>query len=124
MIDLKTRQFAEEDAGKMNFYLNAVDDLMCHPDDRPSVGLVLCREKKGSKRMVLEYALRGLEKPIGISSYQLTRDLPDDLKPSFPTVEEIEKEIAGKGVADNDSDVTMMVKELCVKYRTKRDAVR
>lgn len=62
VIDLKTRPFAAEDAGKMNFYLNAVDDLLRHPDDQPSIGLVLCREKEGSNKMLLEYALRGLEK--------------------------------------------------------------
>ena len=61
VIDLKTRPFAAEDAGKMNFYLNAVDDLMRHPDDQPSLGLVLCRAKEGSNKMLLEYALRGLE---------------------------------------------------------------
>jgi predicted nuclease of restriction endonuclease-like (RecB) superfamily len=121
VIDLKTRPFAVEDAGKMNFYLNAVDDLMCHPDDRPSVGLVLCREKKGSRRMTLEYALRGLEKPIGISGYQLTRDLPSDLKSSFPSVEDIENEIAGKVDADDHSDIGIMVKVLVSKYPTKRD---
>ena len=122
VIDLKTRPFAVEDAGKMNFYLNAVDDLLRHPDDQPSVGLVLFREKKGSRRMMLEYALKGLEKPIGVSSYQLTRALPDDLKPGFPSVEEIESGIAGKVDGDDDGDVGMMVKELCAKYRTKRDA--
>lgn len=89
-MDLKTRPFAAEDAGKMNFYLNAVDDLLRHPDDQPSVGLVLCREKRGSNRMLLEYALRGIKKPIGVSEYQLTRALAEDLRPSLPTVEEIE----------------------------------
>jgi hypothetical protein len=71
--------------------------------------------------MTLEYALRGLEKPIGISGYQLTRDLPGDLKSSFPSVEDIENEIAGKVDADDQSDMGMMVKELVSKYRTKRD---
>ncbi len=104
VIDLKTRPFVAEDAGKMNFYLNAVDDLLRHPDDHPSLGLVLCREKEGSNRMVLEYALRGLKKPIGVSEYQLTRALPDDLKPSLPTVEEIEREIGEGGILEDDGE--------------------
>ena len=116
VIDLKTRPFAAEDAGKMNFYLNAVDDLLRHPDDQPSVGLVLCREKEGSNRMLLEYALRGLKKPIGVSEYQLTRALPDDLKPSLPTVEEIEREIATTIVEDQDGDVGKIVREMRATY--------
>lgn len=116
VIDLKTRPFAAEDAGKMNFYLNAVDDLLRHPDDQPSVGLVLCREKENSNRMLLEYALRGLKKPIGVSEYQLTRALPDDLKPSLPTVEEIEREIADTIIEDDDSTTGNLVREMCAKY--------
>lgn len=119
VIDLKTRPFAAEDAGKMNFYLNAVDDILRHPDDQPSVGLVLCREKEGSNRMLLEYALRGLKKPIGVSEYQLTRALPDDLKPSLPTVEEIEREIAGAMVEDQDGETGRLVRELREKYGKK-----
>ena len=116
VIDLKTRPFAAEDAGKMNFYLNAVDDLLRHPDDQPSVGLVLCREKEGSNRMLLEYAIRGLEKPIGVSEYQLTRALPDDLKPSLPTVEEIEREIATAVVEDQNGEVGRIVREMQATY--------
>ena len=118
VIDLKTRPFAAEDAGKMNFYLNAVDDLMRHPDDRSSIGLVLCREKEGSNKMLLEYALRGLEKPVGVSAYQLTRALPDDLKPSLPTVEELESELAEKVDAGDDGETGIMVREWAEIYRT------
>jgi predicted nuclease of restriction endonuclease-like (RecB) superfamily len=118
VIDLKTRPFAAEDAGKMNFYLNVVDDLFRHPDDQPSIGLVLCREKEGSNKMLLEYALRGLEKPVGVSAYQLTRALPDNLKPSLPTVEEIEIEIAEKVEEDNDAEAGMIIREWAEKYRT------
>ena len=118
VIDLKTRPFAAEDAGKMNFYLSAVDDLLRHPDDQPSVGLVLCREKEGSNRMLLEYALRGMEKPIGVSAYQLTRALPDNLKPSLPTIEEIEREIADAVSEENDSPTGRLVREMRAKYGT------
>lgn len=119
VIDLKTRPFAAEDAGKMNFYLNAVDDLFRHSDDQPSIGLVLCREKEGSNKMLLEYALRGLEKPVGVSAYQLTRALPDNLKPSLPTVEEIEIEIAEKVEEDKDGATGMIIREWAEKYKTK-----
>ncbi len=93
VIDLKARAFIPEDAGKMNFYLSAADDLLRHPQDQPSIGLLLCREKPG-RRLVLEYALRDMRKPIGVSHYQLTRALPANLKASLPSVEEIEAELA------------------------------
>jgi predicted nuclease of restriction endonuclease-like (RecB) superfamily len=121
VIDLKTRPFAAEDAGKMNFYLNAVDDLLRHSDDQPSLGLVLCREKKGSNKMLLEYALRGLDKPVGVSAYQLTRALPDDLKPALPTVEQIESELAEKVDIDDAGETGMMVREWAEQYKMRSD---
>ena len=119
VIDLKTRPFVAEDAGKMNFYLNAVDDQLRHPDDQPSLGLVLCRKKKGSNKMLLEYAVRGLDKPIGISAYELTRTLPDDLKPTLPSVEEIESELAEKIDPTDSSETGMMVREWAEEYKTR-----
>jgi predicted nuclease of restriction endonuclease-like (RecB) superfamily len=89
VIDLKMRSFEPELAGKMNFYLSAVNDLLRHPDDQPSIGLVLC---KTNDRIVAEYALRDVNKPIGISEYRLA-DLPDRLKGSLPTIEELEREL-------------------------------
>jgi predicted nuclease of restriction endonuclease-like (RecB) superfamily len=65
IIDLKTTRFKPEYAGKMNFYLSAVDDLLRHPDDKPSIGIVLCKAKN---EVVVEYALRDLAKPVGVSS--------------------------------------------------------
>jgi len=70
--------------------------------------------------MLLEYALRGLKKPIGVSEYQLTRALPDHLKPSLPTVEEIEREIAGAVVEDQDGETRRLIRELKEKYRAGR----
>jgi predicted nuclease of restriction endonuclease-like (RecB) superfamily len=93
VIDLKARAFQPEDAGKMNFYLSAADDQLRHPQDKPSIGLLLCREKPG-RRLVLEYALRDMRKPIGVSQYQLTRALPNHLKSSLPSIEAIEAELA------------------------------
>src|ERR1700731_5053835 len=74
VIDLKIEEFRPEFAGKMNFYLSAVDDLLRHVDDAPSIGLILCKEKN---RIVVEYALRNLSKPIGVSAYRIMESLPE-----------------------------------------------
>lgn len=92
VIELKTGEFKPEYAGKMNFYLSAVDDLLRHPDDRPSIGIILCKSKN---KVIVEYALRDTTKPIGVSSYRLTRALPEELKSSLPSVEELERELGG-----------------------------
>ncbi len=93
VIDLKMRKFTPEDAGKMNFYLSAVDTQMRHHDDAASIGLVLCRERD---RITAEYALRDMGKPIGVAEWQtrLVDSLPDDLKGKLPSVDEIEDELA------------------------------
>lgn len=91
VIDLKRGSFKPEYAGKMNFYCNIVDDHLRQPGDAPTIGLILCQE---SDRVLAEYALRGIEKPIGVSSYELTRELPNDLKSSLPSIEEIEQALA------------------------------
>lgn len=90
VIELKKGKFKPEYAGKMNFYLNVVDEKLKAKIDSPSIGLILCQDKN---QIVAEYALRGVERPIGISEYELTRSLPRDLKSSLPTVEEIESEL-------------------------------
>jgi hypothetical protein len=74
----------------MNFYLSAVDAQLRHPDDQPSIGLILCKERN---RVVVEYALRGVEKPIGISEYRLSERLPEQLRGSLPSAEELEREL-------------------------------
>ena len=92
VIDLKMKAFEPEFAGKMNFYLSAVDDQLLHAEDRPSIGLLLCRERD---RVTVEYALRDLKKPIGVAQWQakLVESLPRNLKGSLPTVAEIEAEL-------------------------------
>ena len=92
-IDLKTGEFKPEQAGKMNFYLSALDDLVKSPDDNPSVGLILCRDEN---RTIAEYALRDMSKPIGVSEYHLCTDLPLDLKNALPDPEEIRSRIEMK----------------------------
>jgi predicted nuclease of restriction endonuclease-like (RecB) superfamily len=91
VIDLKKGDFKPEYAGKMSFYCSAIDDLLKHPTDQPTIGLILCENKK---KVIAEYTLRDTNKPIGISEYDLTRALPDNLKPSLPSIEDIENELS------------------------------
>lgn len=93
VVELKASDFDPRDAGQMSFYLSAVDDLLRHPEDRPTIGMILCKTKD---RIVVEYALRDNYKPIGVASYEtkIMESLPDNLKGSLPTVEEIEAEFA------------------------------
>jgi predicted nuclease of restriction endonuclease-like (RecB) superfamily len=99
VIDLKVGPFKAEYAGKMNFYLNAVDDQLRHAEDQPSIGLILCQDKT---RVVAEYALRGLRKAIGVSEYQLTRALPKKLQSALPSIEQIEAELSSPTNAKAD----------------------
>ncbi len=90
VIDLKMEPFKPEFAGKMNFYLAAVDAQLRHPSDNPSIGIILCKTRK---RLIAEYALRNTQTPIGVSEYKLTRAIPAELKSSLPTIKELEKEL-------------------------------
>src|SRR3954447_15725763 len=94
VVDLKTTAFKPEYAGKMNFYLSAIDDLLRHPDDKPSIGIILCKAKN---KVVAEYALRDLTKPVGISSYvtKLVESLPAKFRGSLPSTQELEAELEG-----------------------------
>ena len=87
VIEIKNGPFKPEYAGKLNFYLTALDEEVKAPEDNPSIGLILCRDRNS---LVAEYALRDLNKPIGISRYELSPTLPEELKNSLPTVEEVE----------------------------------
>ena len=91
VVELKSTDFKPEYAGKLNFYLSAVDDLLRMPGDKPTIGLLLCKTKNN---IVAEYALRDINKPIGVAGYEtkLVESLPKELKSSLPTVEEIEAE--------------------------------
>lgn len=90
VVELKAGGFKPEYLGKLNFYLSAVDDLLREKGDGPSIGLILCR---GKNETVVEYALRDLSKPIGVSNYELLKALPENLRGSLPTIEEIEAEL-------------------------------
>ena len=89
-IDLKIGKFIPEYAGKMNFYLNLLDDKVKLPDENPSIGLILCKEKDN---IVVEYALRNITKPMGVAKYYLTRELPADLVNQLPAPEVIETKL-------------------------------
>ncbi|MDR3281260.1 MAG: PDDEXK nuclease domain-containing protein [Synergistaceae bacterium] len=88
VIELKKGAFKPEYAGKLNFYCSVVDDLLRHETDNATIGLILCQTKD---KVLAEYALRDIRKPIGVSEYELTRALPDDLKSSLPSIEDIEQ---------------------------------
>ncbi|MEZ4772560.1 MAG: PDDEXK nuclease domain-containing protein [Bacteroidia bacterium] len=90
VIDLKKGDFKPEYAGKMNFYCSAVDDLLRHPSDNSTIGLILCQN---NNKIFAEYALKDINKPIGISEYELTRILPAAIQSSLPSIEELEKEL-------------------------------
>jgi predicted nuclease of restriction endonuclease-like (RecB) superfamily len=92
VVELKAVPFKPEFVGQINMYLSAVDDLLRHPEDKPTIGLLLVKEKK---KLMVEYALRGIQKPIGVAHWEtkLVESLPADLKGALPTVEELEKEL-------------------------------
>jgi predicted nuclease of restriction endonuclease-like (RecB) superfamily len=96
VIELKSVSFDPAFIGQLNFYLSAVDDHMRHPDDKPTIGLILCRSKD---QVVVEYALRELRSPIGVAEWEtkIVANLPDELKGSLPTIEELEASLAPAG---------------------------
>ena len=93
VIELKACDFEPGFIGQLNMYQNVVDDILRHPDDKPTIGLLLV---KGKNKTVVEYSLAGYQNPIGVAEWknQIARALPEDLKSSLPTVEEIEKELS------------------------------
>ncbi len=90
VIELKTGEFKPEYAGQLNFYLSAVDGILKKEQDNPSVGLLLCKSKND---LVAEYSLKDMSKPIGVSAYQVTSKLPEELEKQLPSVEDIQKRI-------------------------------
>ena len=90
VVELKTTPFKPEYAGQLNFYLSAIDAQVKAPEDQPTIGLLLCKEKN---RLVAEYALRGVAKPMGVAEYQLMREVPPSLETGLPTIDQIEAEL-------------------------------
>jgi hypothetical protein len=101
VIELKRGDFKPEYAGKLNFYCNVIDDTLRHPQDAPTIGLMLCQ---GKDNVLAEYALRGIDKPIGIASYELTRALPATLESVLPSIEMLEAELSAAAPTTPDTD--------------------
>ena len=91
VIELKTGEFKPDYAGQPNFYLSAVDGILTSEHDNPTIGLLLCKSKNN---LVAEYALKDMSKPIGVSEYKVTSDLPENLSKQLPSIEDIQKHIA------------------------------
>jgi predicted nuclease of restriction endonuclease-like (RecB) superfamily len=94
VIELKAKAFKPEHIGKLNFYLSAVDGMLRHKYDNPTIGMVLCKDKGGKVKG--EYALKDINKPIGLAEYKIVESIPEELKTELPSIEELEKELSGK----------------------------
>jgi hypothetical protein len=103
----------------MNFYLAVVDDKLRHTADAPSIGLILCQDRN---HIVAEYALRGVNKPIGISEYELTRALPTNLRSVLPTVEEIEAELGDAETKESAVQETKLI--AATNRKAKKASIR
>jgi predicted nuclease of restriction endonuclease-like (RecB) superfamily len=101
VVDLKIEDFQPEFSGKMSFYVSAVDDLLRHPDDQPTIGMILCKTKN---QTIVEYARREMNKPIGVSTYQLRDALPEQLQGSLPTIEQLEAELEALSIEVEDEE--------------------
>ena len=99
VIELKADKFKPEHLGQLSFYLTAVDMQVKSEHDNPTIGLLLCKSKN---KVVAEYALRGKEQPIGVAEYQLIESLPQELQTSLPSIEQLERELAGDGTLTED----------------------
>jgi hypothetical protein len=95
VVELKAVKFKPEFAGKLNFYVSAVDGILKAELDNPTIGILICKSKN---KTVVEYALKDIHKPIGVSEYTITQNLPEEFKSSLPSIEEIEAELEGGDV--------------------------
>ena len=91
MVELKATTFRPEYAGQLNFYINVVDDKLRGEHDNKTIGLLLC---KGKDEIMAQYALSGYNQPIGVSDYQLSKAIPENLKSALPSIEEVEEELS------------------------------
>lgn len=116
VIDLKTGSFKPEYAGKLNFYCNVINDQLRHAHDQPTIGLILCQTKDN---LLAEYALAGIDKPIGVSSYELTRALPASLQSALPTVEQLEAELSAPAAVKDKPSRQRAAKKTPAKRKPK-----
>ena len=91
IVELKATEFKPEYAGKLNFYLNVINAQVKHPQDQPSIGILLC---KTPNKVMVEYALQHISNPLGVAEYQIMNAIPDSLKGELPSIEELEQELA------------------------------
>lgn len=113
VVELKVTEFEPEFAGKLNFYLNAVDAQLRQPDDNPSIGILLC---KTPNKVVVEYSLRTISAPLGVAEYQLLHTVPEDLKGELPTIEALEQEL--------EKEIQVSEKPLNQKLRKLKDLLK
>lgn len=100
VIELKAGKFKPEFAGKLNFYLSAIDSQIKKSEDNPTIGILLCKKKD---KIEAEYALRDINKPMGISEYRLTDAIPENIKTNLPSIEELEEELSAKAEKKGDN---------------------
>jgi RecB family endonuclease NucS len=93
VVELKSGRFKPENAGKLNFYLSAIDSQLKKSDDNQTIGILLCKKKD---KIEAEYALRDIKKPMGISEYKLSEAIPENLKTKLPFIEELEHDLEEK----------------------------
>lgn len=117
VVELKIEDFKPEFAGKMNFYLSAVDDQLRHPDDEPSIGIILC---KGHNAVIVEYALRDTSKPMGVAHYRLSPALPARLKRDLPTADELAREFPLLSVVKLRIEIERTLRELAKSYGLRK----
>jgi predicted nuclease of restriction endonuclease-like (RecB) superfamily len=91
VVELKSGSFKPEYVGKLNFYLSAIDDILKHKDDNPSIGILLCKDR--GEKIKAEYSLRDIQKPIGLAEYKIIENLPKEIKTLLPSIEELETEL-------------------------------
>jgi predicted nuclease of restriction endonuclease-like (RecB) superfamily len=113
VIELKVEGFKPEFAGKMNFYLSAVDDRLRHPDDRPSIGIILCGSRND---IVVEYALRDSSKPMGVAQYRLSAALPSCLQRDLPVPEDLEEQLQSIATIDLRDEVEYSLRDAAAAY--------
>jgi predicted nuclease of restriction endonuclease-like (RecB) superfamily len=121
VIELKIEEFKPEFAGKMNFYLSAVDDLLRHPDDAPTIGIILCQ---GRNDVIVEYALRDAAKPMGVAGYRLSPQLPSGLQAELPTQAEFTREFPLLSLVRLRMEIELAVRDRLAAEGLDPDAAR
>lgn len=119
VIELKIEDFKPEFAGKMNFYLSAVDDQLRHDQDQPTIGIILC---KGRNEVIVEYALRDTSKPMGVAQYRLSPALPPQLQQDLPTVEEFAREFPLMSIVKLRIEIERALRDLAAERNVTFDS--